>query len=144
MREFFNEKLKMCLKNARGKMKKQILVIDDEELITKSLVLALEKSGYEVLVAKRCDEALAMAEAIDFDLIISDIRMPGVDGIETVRQILGLMTKRGVKHAPRIFMTGYADRTAEEGAKTLKPHAYILKPFDLKEFLAEVKKALGE
>lgn len=125
-------------------MKKQILVIDDEELITKSLVLALEKSGYEVLVAKRCDEALAMAEAIDFDLIISDIRMPGVDGIETVRQILGLMTKRGVKHAPRIFMTGYADRTAEEGAKTLKPHAYILKPFDLKEFLAEVKKALGE
>lgn len=125
-------------------MKKQILVIDDEELITKSLVLALEKNGYEVLVAKRCDEALAMAEAIDFDLIISDIRMPGVDGIETVRRILDLMTQRGVKHAPRIFMTGYADPSAEEGAKTLKPKAYILKPFDLIEFLASVKKALGE
>ena len=125
-------------------MTKQILVIDDEELITKSLVLALEKGGYEVLVAKRCDEALAMAEAIDFDLIISDIRMPGVDGIETVRQLLELMTKRGVKQAPRIFMTGYADRVAEEGAKTLKPNDYILKPFDLKEFWAAVKKALGE
>ncbi len=126
------------------KMTKQILVIDDEELITKSLVLALEKSGYEVLVAKRCDEALAMAEAIDFDLIVSDIRMPGVDGIETVRRILDLMTKRGAKQAPRIFMTGYADQGAEEGAKTLKPKAYILKPFNLIEFLNEVKAAVGE
>jgi len=125
-------------------MKKQILVIDDEELITKSLVLALEKSGYEVLVAKCCDEAVAMAEAIDFDLIISDIRMPGVDGIETVRRILDVMTKREVKQAPRIFMTGYADQVAEKGAKTLTPKAYIFKPFDLIEFLAEVKKALGD
>ena len=124
-------------------MKKQILVIDDEELITKSLVLALEKSGYEVLVAKRCDEAVAMAEAIDFDLIISDIRMPGIDGIETVRRILEAMTKRGVQHAPRIFMTGFADQKAELDAKALKPKAYILKPFDLIQFLAEVKKALG-
>jgi len=125
-------------------MGKKILVIDDEELITKSLVLALEKSGYEVLVAKRCDDALAMAEAIDFDLIISDIRMPGIDGIETVRRILDLMITRKIKQAPRIFMTGYADPSAEESAKTLKPNAYILKPFDLLEFLAQVKKALGE
>lgn len=124
-------------------MKKQILVIDDEELITKSLVLALEKSGYEVLVAKRCDEATAMAEAVDFDLIISDIRMPGIDGIETVRKILDVMMKRGVKQVPRIFMTGYADAQAEINAKTLKPKAYILKPFDLIQFLEEVKKALG-
>lgn len=125
-------------------MGKKILVIDDEELITKSLVLALEKSGYEVLVAKRCDDALAMAEAIDFDLIISDIRMPGIDGIETVRRILDLMITRKIKQAPRIFMTGYADPSAEESAETLKPNAYILKPFDLLEFLAQVKKALGE
>ncbi|MBU9889012.1 MAG: response regulator [Candidatus Omnitrophica bacterium] len=124
--------------------KKQILVIDDEELITKSLVLALEISGYEVLVAKRCDEALAMAEAVDFDLIISDIRMPGVDGIETVRRILDVMAQRGARQVPRIFMTGYADQKAEEGAKILKPKAYIYKPFDLKVFLAEVKAALGD
>ena len=82
-------------------MKKQILVVDDEELITKSLVLALEKTGYEVLVAKRCDEATAMAEAIDFDLIISDVRMPGVDGIETVRRILEILKKRGANQAPQ-------------------------------------------
>ncbi|HPW76830.1 MAG: Transcriptional regulatory protein YycF [Candidatus Omnitrophica bacterium ADurb.Bin292] len=125
-------------------MGKKILVIDDEELITKSLVLALEKNGYEVLVAKRCDDALAMAEAIDFDLIISDIRIPGVDGIETVRRILELMATRKAKRVPRIFMTGYADPLTEENAQTLKPSAYILKPFDLLEFLTEVKKALGE
>jgi len=125
------------------KMAKQILVIDDEELITKSLALALEKNGYEVLVAKHCDEAMAMAEAIDFDLIISDIRMPGVDGIETVRRILDIMIKRGVDRAPRIFITGYADQVAEEGARALKPKAFFFKPFDLIQFLSEVKNALG-
>ena len=124
-------------------MKKQILVIDDEELITKSLVLALEKSGYEVLVAKRCDEATAMAEAVDFDLIISDIRMPGINGIETVTRILDVMAKRNVPKIPTIFMTGYADQEAESEAKILNPKAYILKPFDLLLFLKEVKMALG-
>lgn len=124
-------------------MKKKILVIDDEELITKSLVLALEKSGYEVLVAKRCDEATAMAEAVDFDLIISDVRMPGVNGIETVTRILDVMTKRNVPKIPTIFMTGYADQKVEKEAKTLNPKAYISKPFDLMFFLEEVKKALG-
>ncbi|HOE68685.1 MAG: Transcriptional regulatory protein YycF [Candidatus Omnitrophica bacterium ADurb.Bin292] len=125
-------------------MSKQILVIDDEELITKSLVLALERNGYEVLVAKHCDEAVAMAESIDFDLIISDIRMPGPDGIETVTRVLDVMTRRGIKQAPRIFMTGYADPKAEAGAQALSPTAYILKPFDLVVFLAEVKKVLGD
>ena len=125
-------------------MKKQILVIDDEELITKSLVLALEKSGYEVLVAKRCDEATAMAEAVDFDLIISDIRMPGINGIETVTRILNVMAKRNVQKIPTIFMTGYADPKSEEEANALNPKAYILKPFDLMLFLEEVKKALGD
>jgi CheY-like chemotaxis protein len=124
-------------------MKKQILVIDDEELITKSLVLALEKSGYEVLVAKRCDEATAMADAVDFDLIISDIRMPGINGIETVTRILDVMAKRNVQKIPTIFMTGYADQKFEEEANALNPNAYILKPFDLMLFLEEVKKALG-
>ncbi|MBU9888976.1 MAG: response regulator [Candidatus Omnitrophica bacterium] len=123
-------------------MSKKILVIDDEELITKSLVLALEASRYEVLVAKHCDEAVAMAEAVDFDLIISDIRMPGVDGIETVRKILELMKKRHLNRVPKIFMTGYADPKTEEAARALKPNAYIYKPFDLREFLAEAKKAL--
>lgn len=124
--------------------RKSILVIDDEELITKSLVLALEKNGYDVLVAKRCDEAIAMAEEVDFDLVISDIRMPGVDGIETVQRVLNVMERRQTKKSPTIFITGYADPKAEIEAKKLKPKAYILKPFDLTEFLSEVGKAFGE
>lgn len=123
-------------------MSKQILVIDDEELITKSLVLALEKTGYEVLVAKRSDEAVAMADELDFDLIISDIRMPGVNGVETVKQILAALASRGSRTIPTIFMTGYADAKAELEAKSLNPKAFFMKPFDLPEFLAEVKNAL--
>ena len=120
-------------------MAKKILLIDDEELITRTLANALERSGYEVLVAKNGQDALVMAEEENFDLIISDIRMPGLSGVDTVRQILQGIKDRGSERIPAIFVTGYADEHIEEEASRLKPHAYILKPFDFPEFIAKVK-----
>lgn len=118
---------------------KKILVIDDEELITRTLARALEKEGHEVLVAKRGEDALVMAEEVDFDLIISDIRMPGPDGVETVKKILAGKANAKV---PAIFMTGYADAAVEKKAQELKPTACFRKPFDFPEFLAKVKETL--
>ena len=120
-------------------MPKKILLIDDEELITRTLARALEKSGYEVLVAKRGEDALIMAEEEEFDLIISDIRMPGPDGVDTVKKILA--NKRSSK-IPAIFMTGYADPAVEKKARELNPTAYFHKPFDFPEFLAKVRETL--
>ncbi len=68
-------------------MAKNILVIDDEELITKSLLKLLSKEGYNVTVARSGTEALENIKKIDFDLIISDVRMPEMDGIETIKEI---------------------------------------------------------
>ena len=65
-------------------MAKKILVIDDEELIIRSLTKLMESKGYEVVVAKRGQDAIVIAEEEDFDVIVSDIRMPGVNGIEAV------------------------------------------------------------
>ena len=59
-------------------MAKNILIIDDEELIIKSLKKLLEKNGYSVFIAKNGQDALVMAEEESFDLIVADIRMPGV------------------------------------------------------------------
>ena len=124
-------------------MSKRILLIDDEELITRTLANALEKNGYEVLVAKSGNDALAMAEEEKFDLILSDIRMPGLNGVETVKRIFEVLRKRGLGKIPSIFVTGYADPAIEAQAKALNPKAYIYKPFDYQEFLGTVKKALG-
>jgi len=125
-------------------MTKKILLIDDEELITRTLANALERNGYEVLVAKTANDAMAMAEEEKFHLIISDIRMPGMNGVETVKKILEGLKNRGERKTPAIFVTGYADQKLEAQARMLHPHSYIFKPFDLPEFLQKVKEALQE
>lgn len=123
-------------------MKKKVLVIDDEELLTRTFARLLEKKNYEVLLASRPEDALVMAEEEDFDLILCDIRMPGKNGVETVREIYGLLQKRGKEPAPVIFLTGFADPRLEKEAQTLHPVAYLFKPFDANELLEVVKSAV--
>lgn len=122
-------------------MSKKILVIDDEELLTKTFSRLLEKNGCEVLVARNGQDALAMCEEEDFDLIICDIRMPGKDGVQTIKTIKDLMVSRGKKESPVIFVTGYADEQIEMEAKKLKPLAYLFKPFDAQELVRIVQGA---
>ena len=124
-------------------MSKRILLIDDEELITRTLANGLERNGYEILVAKSGSDAIVMVEEEDFDLIISDIRMPGLNGIEAVKGILKALKERGSKKIPTIFITGYADPAIEAQARALNPHAYIHKPFDYPDFMAKIKEALS-
>ena len=125
-------------------MAKKILVIDDEELIIRSLAKLLEKSGFEAFVAKNGKDALVMVEEEDFDLIISDIRMPGLNGIETVKGIYKILQKKEAERLPVIFVTGYADKECEREAKTLNPIYYIYKPFDISDLVGRVKETLGE
>jgi DNA-binding response OmpR family regulator len=75
-------------------MKKKILVIDDEELLTKTFALLLGKRNYEVRVASRYEEALSIIEKEDYDLILSDIRMPGKNGVETLLEIQTLLEQK--------------------------------------------------
>lgn len=124
-------------------MAKKILVIDDEEIIIKSLSKFLEKNGYEVFVAKNGQDAIVMAEEEDFDLILADIRMPGMNGVETVERIYEGISAKRQKKIPTIFITGYADEMIEKKTKALTPAAYIYKPFDIGELLDNIKKAIG-
>lgn len=124
-------------------MPKRILIIDDEELVVRSLSNALKKSGYDVTIAKRSEDAIIMVEEEKFDLIISDIRMPGLNGVETMRRVFESLKDRDVNKVPAIFITGYADEKLEAEARSLNPKAYILKPFDLEDFLKKVKEALA-
>jgi len=125
-------------------MAKKILVIDDEELIIRSLAKLLEKNGFEAFVAKNGQDALIMVEEEDFDLIISDIRMPGLNGIEAVKGIYKVLQEKGAEKPPVIFVTGYADKECKREAKALNPIDYIYKPLDISNLVGRIKSTLGE
>jgi CheY-like chemotaxis protein len=123
-------------------MTKNILLIDDEELIIRSLRKLLEKNRFVVFVAKTGLDALAIADAEKFDLIIADIRMPGMNGVETVQAIYKELQEKKQKKIPVIFITGYADEEMKQGAHALDPIAYIYKPFDIPELVDKIKGVL--
>lgn len=121
--------------------KTKILLIDDEELVLKSVTKLLEKEGYEVETCLRGDEALRKAQKKNFDLIVCDLRMPSPDGIETLKRLRALYQEKK-RQAPEIVITGYADERMNREVEHLQVAEYLLKPFDLRQFLAAVKKAL--
>jgi DNA-binding response OmpR family regulator len=102
----------------------------------------LEKNGFTVFVAKNGQDAIIMAEEENFDLIIADIRMPGINGVDTVQSIFENLENRKVSKIPTIFITGYADKDIKQRATALKPIAYIYKPFDISELVNKVKEVL--
>lgn len=123
-------------------MTKHILVIDDEELVAESLMRLLRKEGYAVTIAKSGEEAIGKVKETNFDLIISDVRMPGLDGIETVKHIRAYLKKENKKLIPEILISGYADADKYDEAVYLKVIEYLYKPFDNAQFLQVVKKAV--
>ena len=124
-------------------MAKKILIIDDEELITKSLLKLLKGEGYVVSVARNGEEAIERVREMDFDLIISDVRMPEMDGIETIKQIRALLERLGKVLPPEVLITGYADADKYDEGMELEVADYLYKPFDNVEFLQVVKKVTG-
>ena len=118
-------------------MKRIILIIDDEEILTKTFTKLLERYDYEVYSAKKGQDALCMVEAENFDLVICDMRMPGMSGVETIREIRKLKPEM-----PVVFVTGFADDKMEVEAQELKPIAYLHKPFDVTNFLDIIKEKL--
>jgi CheY-like chemotaxis protein len=120
-------------------MTKNILVVDDDALVLSSMGILLKKQGYNVTTASSGKEALEKVEKEDFDLIIIDIRMPELDGVETIQSIYEDLEKRNLKKIPTIFITGYADAEIQRKAKTLQPIAYIYKPFDNSELVDKIR-----
>jgi putative two-component system response regulator len=124
-------------------MEKRILVIDDEAMVTKSLQKLLKKEGYDATIVSNGTEALAEVKQSDFDLIVIDIRMPEMDGIETIMAIREYLSIENRNPVPEIVITGYANENKYKCAVDLKVAAYIYKPFDTQDFLDTIKRTLG-
>lgn len=120
---------------------KNILVIDDDASVLRSLTKLFKKEGHNVVCALSGKEALKIIEGCDFDLIIVDIRMPDIDGVETVENIKEITRSKGKLDIPVMFITGYADMEPIEKAKQLGE--VVIKPFDLLDFLNRVKEQVN-
>ena len=114
---------------------KRILVVDDEERIRNYLAEELTEEGYEVLQAASAPEALKMIERDPPDLVILDIRMPGMTGLEALPLILGLR-----QNLPVIINTAYSQY--QQDFMAWAADAYIIKSFDLTELKAKVRELI--
>jgi DNA-binding NtrC family response regulator len=113
-----------------------IMIVDDEEDFVEMLSLRLEAVGEQVIPAHSGRECLDILEEKDVDVIILDIKMPDMDGIQTLREI-----KRRFPSVEVIMMTGHGTvETALEG-KEIGAYDYLLKPADFQELLEKVEGA---
>lgn len=115
----------------------RILIVDDEEITRKNLAHILTKENYSVSSASDGEEALRKLETSEFDVIITDLKMPGVDGIEVLEKIRIKYPDTKV-----IIITGYATVPSAVEAMQKGAFYYIAKPFKLDEVRTTVKQAL--
>jgi CheY-like chemotaxis protein len=116
---------------------KSLLLVDDDLAVLKSLDKLFRKTGYEVICCTDGRQALAWVKKRGFDLVVIDIRMSDLDGVETVRAIKEARKACCQPDIPVVFITGYSDVVAVDKAKTFGD--VVLKPFDLEDLLSRVK-----
>lgn len=124
-------------------MAKSILLIDDDILILTTVKRLLAREGYVIATAFNGLTALRKIKEEDFDLIISDIKMPEMDGIETVKKIREYLAQNGKPAIPEVFITGYAKEEIYQEALKLNAAGYLEKPFDIKALVQTVSDAIS-
>jgi DNA-binding response OmpR family regulator len=122
-------------------MAKKILVADDEPSIVTALEFLLQRSGYEVRVARNGDEAMQAIEQAPPDLVLLDIMMPGRSGYEVCKRVRERADWRAIK----IVMLTAKGRDAEvQKGLAMGADRYITKPFSTRELMDQVRTLLGE
>ena len=113
-----------------------ILVVDDDQLMRRSVSIGLRDAGYSTATAGSGEEALAKARAVQPQLVLLDIGLPGMDGLETMRAL------RQSFDAPIIFVTARRRELDEIVGLELGADDYVTKPFDIDVLLARVRAVL--
>jgi DNA-binding NtrC family response regulator len=119
-------------------MKNKILLLDDEASLIKWLRYALEQKGYQVFATTDPRDAMAEIKNQHYDLIISDIKMPEMDGFDFLKKVRGIHP--GV---PFIFITAYGSMDSAISALRDRASDYILKPFSIDELAVRIRASLS-
>ncbi len=118
-------------------MEEKILIVDDDEDIRQLLERILRKSGFEVLSASSALDALVMLQDNPVSLLITDIRMPGMDGLDLIKQAQEINSD-----VPIVVITGYGDFNTAVKALERGAFYFINKPFNMKTILDVVLKGI--
>ncbi|OXS61246.1 DNA-binding response regulator [Cohnella sp. CIP 111063] len=114
----------------------RILVVDDEERIRRLLKMYLEKEGYEIEEAEDGETALRKAQEEDFDLIVLDLMLPGIDGIEVCARL------RQQKATPVLMLTAKGEEVNRVQGFEVGADDYVVKPFSPREVIFRIKAIL--
>lgn len=117
-------------------MAAHILLVDDDVLLRRSLAFNLEQTGYRVSTAANAEDALALTQQDRPDLVLLDIGLPGMDGLEALHHFQGRMD------VPIIFLTARRRELDQVLGLELGTDDYVTKPFDLDVLLARIKAVL--
>ncbi len=118
-------------------MPQAILVVEDDNTIRELVEMILSQAGYQVTTAEDGREGLELLRRARPDLILLDIAMPGIDGLEVLNRI----RQRGFS-MPVLMMTANSSAQVVRDVMALGGNGYLLKPFEPEELVARVKKAL--
>ncbi len=118
---------------------KKILVVEDNKINIYLCSRIIKSSGYEVIEARTGEEGVALALKERPDLIIMDIQLPGIDGLETTKRI---RESEADGEIPIIALTSYAMAGDKEKAISVGCNGYIEKPINPETFIAEIEKYL--
>ncbi len=114
-----------------------ILIVDDEKSMRDFLRIMLKKEGFDVSVAENGKEAIQLVRSEPFDLVLTDMKMPGAEGLDVLKEV-----NKASPHTPVILITAYA--TTESAVEAMKSGAYdyVTKPFNVDEIKLVIKKGL--
>lgn len=119
--------------------KTHILVMEDDQAISAALDMILTEAGYDVDVAETGEAALELFEQKEFDLIIADLKLPGINGMEVIRQV-----KEKKPEMEVIVITGVGTQPIAEEALELGAHDFLPKPFTDDQIKTAITEALKQ
>jgi excisionase family DNA binding protein len=116
----------------------RILVVDDEPAVRTLVAKTLTACDYTVETAEDGPTALERMQSTAYDLLITDLKMPGMDGLSVVREV------RRLSDVPIVILTGYSTEASAIEALNMGVAGYVTKPFRLQKVIAAAARALGE
>jgi len=124
-------------KNPEAQLKPTALVVDDSADIAFMLVMILQNAGYETVMSTSAIDALALAEAKRFDLVVSDIAMPEMDGYSLAK---ALRSRTEYERVPLVAVTGFDEYDDRQRALAAGFNTHIKKPIDTTSFINLIRK----
>ncbi|MDX8389272.1 MAG: response regulator [Mariprofundaceae bacterium] len=118
----------------------KILMVDDMASMRKMVSFTLESAGHEAIQAEDGDVALEIAKETTFDLVITDVNMPNMDGITLTKELRALPA---FKFTPILLLTTEAGKDKKMEGKGAGATGWLVKPFDPDKLLATIKRVLG-